>query len=107
MNILIDAYNIVRPHGTGVATYGRNLASAAAGLGHRVDLLFGTQAGHAREPLLREIGLAEGDKAAAASGKRPRLAGQVAAAATGVLAARRALLPALRAAMAERLRQYV
>lgn len=89
-NILIDAYNIARPHGTGVATYGRNLARAASGLGHRVGLLFGTQRGHARQPLLREIGLAEWDEGAAASGKRPSRLEQVAVAATGVLAARQA-----------------
>lgn len=69
---LIDAYNIARPYGTGVATYGRNLARAVAGLGHSVDLLFCTQAGHARQPLLIEIGLAEGDEGATASRKRLR-----------------------------------
>jgi hypothetical protein len=38
--------------------------------------------------LLHEIGLAEGGEGAAASGKRPSRMGQVAAAATGLLAAR-------------------
>lgn len=89
MNILIDAYNIARPHGTGVATYGRNLARAAAGLGHGVDLLFAARAGRGGDPLLREIGLAEGDDGSAAK-RRAGLMGQVAAAASGVLTARRA-----------------
>lgn len=75
MNILIDAYNIVRPHGTGVATYRRNLASAAAGLRHGVGLLFGTKAAHACQPLLlNEITLAEGDEAITARGRPQRKA---------------------------------
>ena len=64
MNILIDAYNIALPQGTGVATYGRNLARAAMGLGHRVGLLFGNRAGSSRRALLNEVALAEGDEAA-------------------------------------------
>jgi len=88
-SILVDAYNIARPQGTGVATYGRNLARAAAGLGHEVGLLFAARAGKRGDPLLREIALAEGDDAAAA-GRRPRLLGQVATAAGGVLTARHA-----------------
>lgn len=87
--LLIDAYNIARPQGTGVATYGRNLARAAAGLGHGIDLLFAARAGRNGDPLLREIGLAEGDEGAAAR-RRPGLLGQFATAAGGVLAARRA-----------------
>ncbi|AUX70463.1 hypothetical protein CHX26_14010 [Porphyrobacter sp. HT-58-2] len=87
--LLIDAYNIARPHGTGVATYARNLARAAAGLGHGVNLLFGTRAGHSKkQPLLNEIALAEGGEGAAANAPRTRLAGQIAAAARGVLSAR-------------------
>lgn len=89
--VLLDAYNIARAHGTGVATYGRNLASAAAGLGHRVNLLFGTRAGNSKkQPLLNEIALAEGDEGAAANASRTRLGRQIAAAARGVLTARTA-----------------
>lgn len=93
MTILIDAYNIARPHGTGVATYGRNLARAAAGLGHDISLLFGTRAGHsAKQPLLNEIALAEGDEDHAETRKRGALAlpGQVARAASGILGTRQA-----------------
>lgn len=57
MTIAIDTFNIALPHGTGVATYGRNLARAAAELGHDVDLLFGTNSGRSRTKLLNEIGL--------------------------------------------------
>jgi glycosyltransferase involved in cell wall biosynthesis len=89
-NILIDAYNIARPHGTGVATYGRTLAQAAGGLGHDVGLLFGTQADHARQPLLNEIALAEGDEAMAAQGRPPGKARLALSAVRGILGAHRA-----------------
>ncbi|MEE4317584.1 MAG: hypothetical protein V2I74_11450, partial [Erythrobacter sp.] len=91
--ILLDAYNIARPQGTGVATYGRNLARAGAMLGHEVNLLFGTRAGHSKsQPLLNEIALAEGDEADAKAGKAGAmvLPGQVAKAAGGILATRQA-----------------
>jgi len=92
MNILLDAYNIARPHGTGVATYGRNLARAAAGLGHDISLLFGTRAGHSKQPLLNEIALAEGDEAQAGTRSRGamELPRQVAKAAGGILGTRQA-----------------
>ena len=41
MRIGVDGYNLALPQGTGVATYGRNLAGAIAELGYSVDLLFG------------------------------------------------------------------
>lgn len=41
MRIGVDGYNLALPQGTGVATYGRNLAAAIAELGYPVDLLFG------------------------------------------------------------------
>lgn len=92
-SILLDAYNISLVNGTGVATYGRNLARAAAGLGHETGVLFGTRAAHSnRYPLLNEIALAEGDDAP--STERPRgalaLTGQIAKAARGILSARQA-----------------
>lgn len=90
MTILLDAYNIARPHGTGVATYGRNLARAAAGMGYEVNLLFGNRAGHAKQALLNEIALAEGDEAFANKGKHPSLPAQVLTAAKGILSARQA-----------------
>ncbi|WP_301750722.1 glycosyltransferase family 1 protein [uncultured Erythrobacter sp.] len=93
MTILLDAYNIARSHGTGVATYGRNLARAAAGLGFEVNLMFGTRAGHSRkQPLLNEIALAEGDDGQSDPRKRRALAlpGQVAKATGGVFGTRQA-----------------
>jgi glycosyltransferase involved in cell wall biosynthesis len=61
VKLSIDAFNISLEHGTGVATYGRNLAAAAAGLGHDVGVVFGAKAGHSKVPLLNEIALVEGD----------------------------------------------
>ena len=61
MRVTIDAYNIALTHGTGVATYGRNLARAVGNIGNDVSLLFGTQASHSKVSILNEIALAEGD----------------------------------------------
>ena len=41
IRIGLDGYNLAMPQGTGVATYGRNLAAAISKLGHPVDLVFG------------------------------------------------------------------
>lgn len=43
MRILVDGYNIVRPEGTGVATYGRSFIGACHLLGHDVSVLFGAE----------------------------------------------------------------
>ena len=49
----IDGYNLVMPHGTGVATYGYALAEAVRSLGMPVHGVFGVPVG--RDPRLREI----------------------------------------------------
>jgi glycosyltransferase involved in cell wall biosynthesis len=41
LRIGIDGFNLAMPHGTGVATYGRTLAEAITGLGHKLDLVYG------------------------------------------------------------------
>ncbi len=41
MRIGIDGYNLAMPNGTGVATYGAELAHAVRGLGHEIDGVFG------------------------------------------------------------------
>lgn len=61
MKLSIDAFNIALPHGTGVATYGRNLAKVGASLEHDVGILFGTKASNSRMELLNEVAIAEGD----------------------------------------------
>ncbi len=91
MKIAIDAFNISLAHGTGVATYGRTLASAAHGLGHEINALFGSHAGHSKIPLLNEIALAE---AASLDTKRVTLQAKMgfgARAASGVFGPRDAL----------------
>lgn len=51
--IMIDGFNLALPRGTGVATYGYNLALAAKGMGLKVDGLYGLRAPY--NPKLREI----------------------------------------------------
>ena len=46
MRIGLDGYNLAMPHGTGVATYGASLASVLGGHGHRIEGVFGLDAGH-------------------------------------------------------------
>ncbi len=51
--IMIDGFNLALPRGTGVATYGFNLALAGQGMGLGVDALYGLRAPFSRK--LREI----------------------------------------------------
>ncbi|MEY4951623.1 MAG: hypothetical protein RL299_47 [Pseudomonadota bacterium] len=50
---MIDGFNLSLPRGTGVATYGYNLALAAQGMGLKVDGLYGLRAPFSQK--LREI----------------------------------------------------
>lgn len=50
---MIDGFNLALPRGTGVATYGYNLALAASGLGLEVEAIYGLRAPFNRK--LREI----------------------------------------------------
>lgn len=91
MKVAIDAYNIARSQGTGVATYGRNLARAALGLGHDVALLFGKRGATGKNPLLNEIALADDENPSTSASKAAQfLPGRIAQAAQGVLFARQA-----------------
>ena len=54
---MIDGFNLALPRGTGVATYGYNLAQAIQGLGMSVDGLYGLKAPFNRK--LREVGFYE------------------------------------------------
>lgn len=55
-NILLEAHAITLKQGTGIATYARNLAYTAQGLGHDVELLIGLESGiNRRDPLLSEV----------------------------------------------------
>jgi glycosyltransferase involved in cell wall biosynthesis len=53
MRMGIDGYNLALPHGTGVATYGAVLARTLQDAGHRIEGVFGIDAG--RAAMLREI----------------------------------------------------
>ncbi len=52
LRIGIDGYNLVLPHGTGIATYGFMLAQTLKSMGHEVEGVFGLDVG--RDPALRE-----------------------------------------------------
>lgn len=54
---MIDGFNLALPRGTGVATYGYNLALAAQGMGLKVDGLYGLRTPF--NPKLREFGFYE------------------------------------------------
>lgn len=53
--VMIDAFNLDLPRGTGVATYARNLSYCVNSLGYRVGILHGRPLAGARDPLLHEI----------------------------------------------------
>ena len=53
MRIGVDGYNLALPHGTGIATYGAVLANTLKNAGHRIEGVFGIDAG--RDPALREV----------------------------------------------------
>jgi len=50
----LDGYNLAMAQGTGVATYGRNLAAAIGELGHPIDLIFGVNIPRKADSDLRE-----------------------------------------------------
>ncbi|MGO4171789.1 glycosyltransferase family 4 protein [Bosea sp. TAF32] len=55
-NILLEAHAMTLKQGTGIATYARNLASTASGLGHQVELLVGIERKiNRRDALLSEV----------------------------------------------------
>lgn len=51
----VDGFNLAMPRGTGVATYGRVLTQALAGMGHPVDVVYGLPIGPRTPELLREV----------------------------------------------------
>lgn len=54
-NVLVDAYNLQLPHGTGIKTYGMTLIKALRRLNFDVSLLYSRQAGQSNSPLLNEL----------------------------------------------------
>ncbi len=55
IRIGVDGFNLAMPRGTGVATYGRVLTQALAGMGHPVDVVYGLPIGPRTPALLREV----------------------------------------------------
>lgn len=55
----IDGWNLSLAKGSGIATYGRNLAEALAGFGTEVELLHGPTIPPTTSPLLNEIALTD------------------------------------------------
>ena len=55
MRVGVDGFNLAMPRGTGVATYGRVLTQALAGMGHPVDMLYGLNIGPRTAGLMREV----------------------------------------------------
>jgi glycosyltransferase involved in cell wall biosynthesis len=53
--IVIDGYNLGLEHGTGIATYARNLSYQCHAIGLATEILYGTRAALSLNPLLREI----------------------------------------------------
>lgn len=57
MSVCIDGFNISLKRGSGVATYGRNLASCLTALGYETQILYGPERQLKTNPLLSEISL--------------------------------------------------
>jgi glycosyltransferase involved in cell wall biosynthesis len=62
MKVLVDGYNIGLSRGTGVATYGRNLAASLINLNHEVGILHGRPACRSKESVSREVAFFDGEK---------------------------------------------
>ena len=55
MRVLVDGYNLGLKHGTGIATYARNLIHTLGFLGHEVSVLYDRPTAWPDNPLLNEI----------------------------------------------------
>ena len=61
-SILLEAHDLTLPHGTGIATYARNLDEALRTLGYRTEALIGASRGLDRkDPMLSEIAFHDAD----------------------------------------------
>ncbi len=70
--IFFDGLNLALEHGTGIATYTRMLAGLVHGMGHEVGLVYSAPRAPAKDPLLREIDLADPREARRISKTRRR-----------------------------------
>ena len=55
LHIGIDGFNLSLPHGTGVATYARNLANNLVDMGHRVSTIYGAPISPKAPAILQEV----------------------------------------------------
>ena len=62
-HIIFDGFNLALEEGTGVATYARMLIRVARELGHKVGVIYGSPQAPSRNPVLREIGFFDEQRA--------------------------------------------
>src|SRR5215469_9098405 len=62
-HIIFDGFNLALEEGTGVATYARVLTKIARELGHKVGIIYGSPQAPSRNPVLREIGFFDEQRA--------------------------------------------
>ncbi len=62
--ICIDGFNLGKPKGSGIATYGRNLNVALRKLGHQTHILYGPQSSIGRNNLLNQVAINDAPEAA-------------------------------------------
>jgi glycosyltransferase involved in cell wall biosynthesis len=62
-HIIFDGFNLALEEGTGVATYARVLTRVAHELGHKVGIIYGSPHAPSRNPVLREIGFFDEQRA--------------------------------------------
>lgn len=55
LNVLVDAYNLQLPHGTGIKTYGMTLIRALRKLNCDISLLYSCNIGRSKSPILNEL----------------------------------------------------
>lgn len=58
--VCIDGFNLALPKGSGIATYGRNLAHAVRGCGLSPQVLYGPAGARSRDPLANLAAIADG-----------------------------------------------
>lgn len=72
--ICIDGLNIALARGTGIATYGRNLAEATDQIGHKVQVMFGPSARRSADNIANEAALLNRETAPPKLRRKDRIA---------------------------------
>lgn len=71
--ICIDGFNIALPRGTGIATYGRNLAEAVDQIDHKVQIMFGPSAPRSSDNIANEAALLNRETSTARLRRKERI----------------------------------